>query len=94
MFWKAIDDILVHSSNKEHVGHLRIVLNEFYKQGITINSKKAVFFKPNIEFLGAEIGNDKIKLQPHINKKALDSKTPLPPQWFLVLLLLKWEGGI
>lgn len=67
-----IDDILVHSKNREeHVGHLRIILNEFSKQGIILSSKKALFFKPNIEFLGVEIGNGKIKLQPHISKKVI-----------------------
>ena len=29
-------------------------------------------FKPHIKFLGAEIGEGKIKLQDHISKKILD----------------------
>ena len=71
-----IDDILVHSkSREEHVGHLKLVLSEFLKEEIIISSKKAQFFRNNIEFLGIEIGNGRIKLQPHIAKKILE--TPL-----------------
>ena len=67
-----IDDSLVFSRNKEeHVSHLKLVLNEFLKQGIVISGKKAQFFRKSIQFLGIEIGNDHIKLQPHIAKKIL-----------------------
>jgi len=70
-----IDDILVFSKNKqEHIGHLKLVLKEFMDSGIIISSKKAQFFRNNIEFLGTEIGNGKIKLQPHISQKALEYK--------------------
>ena len=69
-----IDDILVHSkSREEHVGHLKLVLSEFLKEGIIISSKKTQFFRNNIEFLGIEIGNGKIKLQPYIAKKILET---------------------
>jgi len=69
-----IDDILVHSKHKqEHISHLKLVLNELLKNGIVISVKKAQFFRNNIEFLGVEIGNGKIKLQPHIAKKILDT---------------------
>ena len=67
-----IDDILVHSKSRaEHIGHLKLVLSKFLKEGIIISSKKVQFFRSNIEFLGIEIGNGKIKLQPHISKKIL-----------------------
>ena len=40
------DDILVHSkSRKEHVGHLKLVLLEFLKEGIIISSKKHNFLE-------------------------------------------------
>ena len=65
-----IDDILVQSKPKEeHIGHLRIVLSEFLKQGIVISYEKALFFRYNIEVLGVETGNRKVLLQPHISKK-------------------------
>ena len=70
-----IDDVLVHSrTEKEHTSHLKIVLSEFLKHGIVISSKKTQFYRRNIEFLGVEIGNGKIKLQPHISKKVLEFK--------------------
>ena len=69
-----IDDILVFSGSEEkHVSHLKLVLSEFLKQGIVISSKKAQFFRKNIEFLGVKIGDGHIKLQPHIAKKILDT---------------------
>ena len=71
-----IDDVMVHSRPKEeHVGHLKLVQSELLKEGIIINSKKGKSFRSNIEFLGVEIGNGKIKLQPHFSKKILE--TPL-----------------
>ena len=72
----VIDDILVHSiSKEEHVWLLKLVLSEFLKLGIVISSKTAQFFRHYIEFLGVEIRNRKVKLQPHISKNIL--KAPL-----------------
>ena len=69
-----IDDTLVISRNKEeHVSHLKLVLSEFMKQGIVISGRKPQFFRKNIEFLGVEIGDGHIKLQPHIARKVLDT---------------------
>ena len=69
-----IDDILVFSKTiEEHVSHLKLILSEFLKQGIIISGKKAQFFRKNIEFLGVEIGDGHIKLQPHIAKKILET---------------------
>ena len=71
-----IDDILVFSKTKEkHVSHLKLVLSELLKQGIVISGKNAKFFRKNIEFLGVEIGDGRIKLQPHIAKKILNTPT-------------------
>jgi hypothetical protein len=69
----CIDDILVFSKNKqEHIGHLQVVFAELINHGIIISKKKMELFKPHIKFLGAEIGEGKIKLQDHISKKILD----------------------
>ena len=69
-----IGDILVDSKNtEEHVSHLKLVLSEFHKQRIVISGKKAQLFRKNIDFLGVEIENGKIKLQSHISKKILDT---------------------
>jgi hypothetical protein len=68
-----IDDILVFSKNKQdHIGHLQVVFAELINHGIIISKKKMELFKPHIKFLGAEIGEGKIKLQDHISKKILD----------------------
>jgi len=68
-----IDDILVFSKNKQdHIGHLQVVFAELINHGIIISKKKMELFKPHIKFLGAEIGEGKIKLQDHISRKILD----------------------
>lgn len=68
-----IDDVLIFSPDySTHVNHLRQVLSLFEKHGIIISKSKMTLFKKNIEFLGSEIGNGKIKLQPHISKKILE----------------------
>ena len=68
-----IDDILVFSPDKSsHIDHLYITLEEFINNGIIIIKKKMVLNKPYIEFLGMELGDGKIRLQPHIVKKILD----------------------
>lgn len=68
-----IDDILVFSKNrKDHKGHLQIVFSEFIRHGLILSKKKMQLFKDYIDFLGVNIGEGKIKLQPHIAQKALD----------------------
>ena len=49
------------------------MLSEFLKEGIVISGKKAQLFRKNIEFLGVEIVDGVIKLQPHIAKKIFDT---------------------
>ena len=65
-----IDDILVFSRNEEeHAKHLNIMLGICEKWGLILSPTKMKIAVPEIEFLGAVIGNNKIKLQPHIIKK-------------------------
>ena len=65
-----IDDILVFSRNEEeHAKHLEIMLGICEKWGLILSPTKMKIAVPEIEFLGAVIGNNKIKLQPHIIKK-------------------------
>ena len=66
-----IDDILVFSKNKKHIGHLQIVLKKLEKHGIIISKSKMQLFQQTIEFLGVIIGDGKILLQPHILEKIL-----------------------
>jgi deoxyuridine 5'-triphosphate nucleotidohydrolase len=86
-----IDDILVFSKTlEEHLGHLKLVFSEFIKHGIIISKKKTELCKTYINFLGVNIGEGKIKLQPHISKKILDMPDKLETlkelQTFLGLL--------
>ena len=67
-----IDDVLVFSKTKEeHYLHLKQVLNIFEKYGLIISKSKMEICKTHISFLGTEIGNGKISLQPHISQKIL-----------------------
>jgi len=68
-----IDDVLVFSKTKEeHYLHLKQILHVFEKYGLIISKSNIEVCKNHISFLGAEIGNGKIKLQPHIAQKIID----------------------
>jgi len=68
-----IDDVLVFSKTKEeHYLHLKQILHVFEKYGLIISKSKIEVCKNYISFLGAEIGNGKIKLQPHTAQKIID----------------------
>ncbi|KAJ3704990.1 hypothetical protein LUZ61_008695 [Rhynchospora tenuis] len=67
-----IDDILVFSENEEqHAKHLTKMLEICEKWGLVLSPTKMKIAVPEIEFLGAVIGNRRIKLQPHIIKKII-----------------------
>lgn len=76
-FWRIeqfiaiyIDDILVFSENEEeHVKHLQKMLEICEKEGLILSPTKMKVAVKQVEFLGAIIGKQKIKLQPHIIKK-------------------------
>ncbi|KAJ3689111.1 hypothetical protein LUZ61_018275 [Rhynchospora tenuis] len=67
-----IDDILVFSENEEqHAKHLQKMLEICEKWGLVLSPTKMKIAVQEIEFLGAVIGNKKIRLQPHIIKKII-----------------------
>ncbi|KAJ4769902.1 polyprotein [Rhynchospora pubera] len=67
-----IDDILVFSENEEqHAKHLEAMLTICEKWRLVLSPTKMKIAVQEIEFLGAVIGNRKIKLQPHIIKKII-----------------------
>ncbi|KAJ4780157.1 ORFIII-like polyprotein [Rhynchospora pubera] len=67
-----IDDILVFSEDEEqHAKHLEAMLTICEKWGLVLSPTKMKIVVHEIEFLGAVIGNRKIKLQPHIIKKII-----------------------
>lgn len=68
-----IDDILVFSKNKEqHYQHLIVMLKICEEYGLVLSPTKMKVAVTEIDFLGATIGEKKIKLQPHIIKKIVD----------------------
>ncbi|QED42786.1 ORF3 [Agave badnavirus A] len=68
-----IDDILVFSETPEaHARHLTQVLQVCEKEGLILSPTKMKIGVSTIDFLGATIGDAKIKLQPHIIKKILE----------------------
>ncbi|KAL4578270.1 hypothetical protein LXL04_014391 [Taraxacum kok-saghyz] len=87
-----IDDILVFSENeRDHEKHLRIILDICQEKGLILSPTKMKITVPEIEFLGAIIGESKIKLQPHIIKKICDFdeeklKTKAGLRYFLGIL--------
>ncbi|KAJ3685689.1 hypothetical protein LUZ61_014853 [Rhynchospora tenuis] len=67
-----IDDILVFSENEgQHAKHLQKMLEICEKWGLVLSPTKMKIAVQEIEFLGAVIGNRKIRLQPHIIKKII-----------------------
>ncbi|CDN68224.1 polyprotein [Grapevine Roditis leaf discoloration-associated virus] len=68
-----IDDILVFSEDeKSHAKHLRIMLGICKRNGLVLSPTKMKIAVQEVEFLGAQIGNQKIKLQPHVIKKIVE----------------------
>nr|UMM45054.1 ORFIII polyprotein [Banana streak MY virus] len=68
-----IDDILVFSETEQlHRDHLRKFLEISKANGLILSPTKMKIGVKTIDFLGASIGNSKIKLQPHIIKKIAD----------------------
>nr|BAA01607.1 194K polypeptide [Rice tungro bacilliform virus]prf//1817177A capsid protein [Rice tungro bacilliform virus] len=65
-----IDDILIASNNeKEHIEHLKIFFNRVKEVGCVLSKKKSKMFLKEVEYLGVEIKEGKISLQPHIVNK-------------------------
>ncbi|KAL9682226.1 hypothetical protein QQ045_014019 [Rhodiola kirilowii] len=70
-----VDDILVFSrTEEEHARHLQKVLNIYEREGLVLSPTKMKIATKEIEFLGAIIGNRKIRLQPHIIKRIAEFK--------------------
>jgi len=67
-----IDDILVHSKNiKMHKKHLFLFAVKAYKNGLVLSEKKSKIGVSEVEFLGLEIKEGKIQLQPNIIRTIL-----------------------
>nr|AOV63232.1 polyprotein [Sugarcane bacilliform virus] len=70
-----IDDILVFSETvQQHKEHLKKFMEICEKNGLVLSPTKMKIGTRQVDFLGATIGNSKIKLQPHIIQKIIDMK--------------------
>ncbi|KAL0284268.1 UNVERIFIED_CONTAM: polyprotein [Sesamum angustifolium] len=65
-----IDDILIASKNmKEHIKHLEIFSDAYFREGLGLSEKKATIVVNKIEFLRILIDGTGIELQNHIVEK-------------------------
>lgn len=65
-----VDDILVFSkTEEEHYVHVIKVLDQCYKEGIILSAKKAKIAQTKINYLGLEIEDGTLLMQPHILTK-------------------------
>lgn len=70
-----IDDILVFSESPEaHQKHLKEFILICERNGLVLSPTKMKIGVRQVDFLGATIGDSKIKLQPHIIQKILETK--------------------
>lgn len=81
-----IDDIIAFSkTQKEHMDHLKAIAIDLRDNGIIISESKAELNKTRIEFLGCEIQEGSIILQPHvlmmIFPKSLARRRIYKPSW-------------
>ncbi|KAL9254955.1 Retrovirus-related Pol polyprotein from transposon 17.6-like protein [Drosera capensis] len=71
------DDILVYSvSWKEHIEHLKVVLDSLQKAGLKLNGKKYEFGKVSLVYLGHIIGEGTIRVDPEKVKAVLEWPRP------------------
>lgn len=60
-----VDDILIFSKNsEEHLEHIKIVFHELDNAGLKVNIKKCQFFKEQVIYLGYQISQMCIDLDP------------------------------
>ncbi|KAL0163484.1 hypothetical protein M9458_042880 [Cirrhinus mrigala] len=60
-----IDDVVIHSEHwDEHLSHLRRVLTELRRSGLTANPRKCHLALSEAKYLGYQVGRDLIKPQP------------------------------
>ena len=72
-----IDDILVFSRTvKEHLEHLRIILQRLRDYGFVLHPQKCVMAQEEVEFLGHSISSEGVK--PTQNKVEAINKFPVP----------------
>jgi hypothetical protein len=72
----CLDDVTIFSKNKkDHLSHLRVVLERCCKFFICLNPKKTIFLVEQGKFLGFIVSNDRMILDP----ERTQSIANLPP---------------
>ena len=72
-----LDDILIYSkTKKEHLEHVRKVLERLRQAGLYAKLSKCEFFVAETKFLGLIVGKDGFKMDPEKVKTILDWNTP------------------
>lgn len=70
-----IDDILIFSETvQKHKEHLKKFMAICERNGLVLSPTKMKIGTRQVDFLGATIGDSKIRLQPHIIKKIVEMK--------------------
>jgi hypothetical protein len=71
------DDIIVYSKNvEEHDGHVRAVMTELMKAGLTLKIKKCEFDTTTVNYLGMVYTPEGLKIQPEKMDAILNWPTP------------------
>ncbi|KAG6478863.1 hypothetical protein ZIOFF_062308 [Zingiber officinale] len=85
-----IDDILVFSDTYEaHKRHLKAFITICEQNGLILSPTKYKIGVKQVDFLGATIGDSKIRLQPHIIQKILETKSESLTE---IRALRRWLG--
>lgn len=60
------NDILIYNKEfKDHIWHLRVVLNLLLDNHLVVNQKKCLFAQDKIEYLGHIVSKSGVKVDPH-----------------------------
>ncbi|KAK7888647.1 hypothetical protein WMY93_024207 [Mugilogobius chulae] len=77
-----LDDIVIYSSSwKEHMDHLRTVLNHLQAAGLTVNPAKCVFGASQTEYLGHVIGVENCGRRASLLTDLTGSRSPNQIPW-------------
>lgn len=71
------DDLLIYSQTwEEHLSHIRLVLNRLAQAGLTVNPQKVQFGKKLIKFLGHQVSENGLQVDPE--KTSAIHNLPVP----------------
>ena len=72
-----LDDIIIFSDSvREHIEHIRIILEILRKEKLYLGPNKMQFFAEELKILGHIIDNEGIRMDPHKVDKVINWKSP------------------